>query len=337
MNNIRKILCLYMGLLLFSSCAKTPQFITSTPSELVPVSKLAIELTQMVKKGIPVMDSLINIYPSGVNLENIEGYDQFTMHNIVILDAGYSSDGIYSQQALVESANRTGRIDLRDDRIAFKLRDPTPEEAARIEDDLYIFASKTLFKQLSKKEEAAFVKAIRKYQQDNGLKVDGVYGKDTAHSMAKQAPIVDILEITSEIVYPLEPRHATYIVPFTTVEKNPDQFYNGFDSLEAVKDNSIGLKEFPSMAKKGTQFTVFVYFFDRVDPYSPLSVRLSTSKLKATGSAGQKWYADPVKWPVLVETFTLNKDPKMLSGNLFISVCIEHSESNRCISSRQIQ
>lgn len=332
-----KILCLYMGLLLIGSCAKAPQFINQEPSVLAPASKMAIELTQMIKKGVPAVEPFVNLYSSGVDLENIEGYDQFFMKNIVILDAGYSSDGIFSQQALVESTDNLGRIDLRDDRIAFKLRDPKPAEAAEISNDLQEYFSKTLFKQFSKTEKVAFEKAVRKYQQDNGLKVDGVYGKNTADFMGKKPPVVDILEVKSGIVYPSKPRHATYIVPFTTVKKNPDQFYNGFDSLQVVKQNSIDLNDFAGLAKKGARFTVFVYFFDRVDPYTPLSVRLSTSRLKAKGSAGQRWYADPVKWPVLVETFTLNKDPKTLSGNLFVSVCIENSKSNRCISSHQIQ
>lgn len=326
-----------MGLLLLSSCAKTPQLITKEAYELAPVSKLGVELTQMAKKGIPFTEPFLNLNHSGVNLETIEGYGQFFMKDIVILSADLSSEQVFSQESLVESIDRLGRIDLRDDMIALKLRGPSPEEAATISTRFQKISSDTLNKHLSEAGKAAFAEAIRKYQQDKGLKVDGVYGKNTADFMGKETFIVDIMEITSGIVYPSEPRHATYIVPSNIVEKNPDQFYNGFDSLEAVKQNSIGLKKFPSMAKKGTQFTVFVYFFDRVDPYTPLSVRLSTSKLKATGSAGQKWYADPVKWPVLVETFTLKKDPKMLSGNLFVSVCIQDTESNRCISSRQIQ
>ncbi len=337
MKNIWKILYVCIGLALFSSCAKTPQFVTLEPSDLAPVSKLAIELTQMVKKGVPVVEPFIHLNPSGVNLEKIEGYDQFFMRNIVIVDADYGSDGVFSQQALVESVDSAGRIDLRDDKIVFKVRAPNPEEAAKIGGNLYTFSSDTLSKQLSETGKAAFAKAIREYQQDNGLEADGIYGKNTAAFMGKQAHIADIMEVTSDIVYPSMPRHATYIVPFATVEKNPDQFYNGFDSLETVKQNSIGPEDFSGLAIKGAQFTVFVYFFDRVDPYTPLSVRLSRSQLKATGSAGQRWFADPVKWPVLVETFTLNKDPKALSGNLFVSVCLEDSESNRCISSRQIQ
>ena len=337
MKNIRKILYVCLGMLLISGCAKTPQVITTEPSELLDVSKLAVELTQMVKKGVPVATPFVNLNSAKVDLENIVGYDRFFMQNIVIVDVDYSFDGIYSQRMLVESVDKMGHIDLRNDRIAFTLRSPNSEEAASIGDGFQAYFSKDKFSQLSKNEKEALEVAISTYQQSNGLKADGKYGKDTAHSLAKQSSVVEILEITSGIVYPAEPRHATYIVPFSIVNQNPEQFYRGFESIGTVRQNSIEFEDFASVAKEGVQLTVFVYFFDRVDPYTPLSVRLSTSKLKATGSAGQRWYADPVKWPVLVETFTLNDDPKSLPGDLYLSVCIEDDESNRCISSRRVK
>jgi len=337
MKKMWKVIYVCMGLFLFSGCATTTPFVAQEPAELAAVSKIAVELTEMVKTGGLVPAPFVSLDSSKVDLKNIAGYDKFFMQNIVILDANYSSNGTFSQQMLIESRDRTGRIELRDDRIAFKLKSTSPDEVALISKGFRKISSEILSGQLSTTGKAALAEAVSKYQQENGLKVDGIYGKNTADFMAKKSVMINIEEITSDIVYLPEPRHATYIVPFSIVDKNPDKFYKGFDSLEMVKQAAIGLKDFRGLAKKGAQFTVFVYFFDHVDPYTPLSLRISKSRLKATGSAGQRWYADPVEWPVLVETFTLEKDPKSVSSNLYLNVCLENTESNRCISSRQIR
>ncbi|MBC2712509.1 MAG: peptidoglycan-binding protein [Desulfosarcina sp.] len=353
MKNTLKVLCLCMGLLLVSSCVKMDSlvspvagpekhqpattFMTKHPSDLEAVSKLAIELTQMVKKGVLPVAPYMNLNPSGVDLENIAGYRNFFIQNIMILDAGLDSEGLFSQRMVFEALDRMGRIDIRDDRIAFKVRDPNPEEASKIANDIHKGLSKAKLKQLSKAEKAAFKEGIKAYQQDNGLKPDGIFGENTAEYMGKQATVIDVQEITSRIVYPSTPRHAAYIIPLAVVEQNPDQFYNGFDSLEMVKQNSIGPESFAGLAKKGACFVAFVYFFDRVDPQRPLSIRLSKYKQKAKGSVGQKWHAAPGKWPVVVETFTLDKVPGASLKNLFLNVFIEDGKSSRCISSHQIQ
>lgn len=340
MSNIHKIVYVCTVLLLFCGCAKIVPYVpytTMNPAEMQAVSRLAVELTEMVKKDVPLVPPYMNIDSSRVDVEKLAGYDHFFVQNMVILDADFSAERIFSQQTLVESVDRLGRIDLRDDRIAFKVREPNAQEVHEIGKSFEKYFSKSKIRKLSKSEQTAFKDAIRTYQKDNGLASDGVFGKNTAKSLAEKAPIADIKEVSSKIVYPVAPRHATYVVPFSIVNQNSDKFYKGFSSLEAVKQNAISSNDFQGLAKTGAKFTVFVYFFDRVDPYYPLSVRLSASKLKATGSAGQRWYADPVEWPVLVETFTLNKDPGTALSSLYLSVCIETDTSNKCISSRKLQ
>jgi hypothetical protein len=86
--------------------------------------------------------------------------------------------------------------------------------------------------------------------------------------MGRESSVIDIHGLTSKIVYPATPRHAAYVVPKTVVDKAPQTYYNGFDSLETVKQNAVDPKAFADMATEGTGFVAFVYFFDRVDPHS---------------------------------------------------------------------
>ena len=337
MRNLYTLFSISMCLILLSSCAKTVPYKSLESKDLKAVSQLAIELTELAKKDVPLVEPYMNVDFSNVDLADVPGYDNFFIQNIVIMDADFSADGVFSQRTLVESADRLGRIDLRDDRIAFKTREPDPGEVQQISSSFRKYFSKSKIRRLSKTERAAFQDAIRIYQQDNGLESDGMFGKATAMSLAEEAPVVDIKGVSSAIVYPEVPRHATYIVPLSVVNRNQGRFNKGFDSLEDVKQHAIGVDEFANLAQAGAKFAVFVYFFDRVDPYYPLSIRLSTSKLKATGSAGQRWYADPLQWPVLVETFTLNKDPRTVLSSLYLSVCIENDKGNKCISSRKLQ
>jgi len=337
MRNIHTLFFISMFLILFSGCAQTVPYKAMDPKEMKAVSQLAIELTELAKKDVPLIEPYMNVEFSNVDLADVSGYDNFFIQNIVIMEADLSADRFFSQRTLVESADKFGRIDLRDDRIALKVREPDSSEAQQISSSFKKYFSKSKLRRLSKTDRSAFQDAIRTYQQDNDLGSDGIFGKATAMSLAEEAPIVDIKGISSTIVYPEAPRHAIYIVPSRVVRQNQKHFDRGFDSIEMVKQNAIGPEGFASLAEAGAKFTVFVYFFDRVDPYYPLSVRLSTSKLKATGSAGQRWYADPLEWPVLVETFTLNKDPRTVLSSLYLSVCIENDQGNKCISSRKLQ
>jgi len=337
MINKRNLFYIFMGLILLGGCAQTVPYKAMKSTDLKVVSELAIELTELAKKDVPLVEPCMNVDFSNVDLVDVSGYDDFFIQNIVIMDADFSDDRVFSQRTLVESADRLGRIDLRDDRIAFKVRDPDSSEVRQLGSSFQKYFSKSKLRRLSKTERVAFRNAIRNYQQANGLESDGIFGKATAMSLAEEAPVVDIKGVSSTIVYPEAPRHAIYVVPFQVVNQNQKHFDRGFDSLEMVKQNAIGPEDFASLAEAGAKFTVFVYFFDRVVPYYPLSVRLSTSKLKATGSAGQRWYADPLEWPVLVETFTLNKDPRTVLSSLYLSVCIEKDQGDKCISSRKLQ
>ena len=171
----------------------------------------------------------------------------------------------------------------------------------------------------------------------NGLKPDGIFGRNTAKSLSTKIPIIDVQEISSEVVYPAKPRNAVYVVPSATVRKSTDKFYKGFESLETVRQHALSPEEFCKLTKKGAEFVIFVYFFDRIDPIKPVMIRISEFERKATGTTGQKWYAAPGKWPVVVETFCFEKVPTSSSSHLYVNVFIQKKYLSRCIGTHKIK
>ena len=293
-------------------------------------------MDRLVQQGDLPIPPYINTSPTAIKIGHWDkGHDWFDQ-NIVVMEAGFDPDGVFHQRMLVEAVDRMGRIDLRDDRIAYLIRAPDPDEARSIARKIgsFVTRKKKDINRLLPDEKAAFKNFLKDLQQECGITPDGLFGPQTAGCMARESSIIDIHSFTSEIVYPETPRHAVYVVPKDLVDRAPQQYDNGFGSLDAVKQNAVDPKEFAAIATQGTQFVVFVYFFDRVDPYTPLCLRIGPYQKKSSGTAGQQWYAAPGKWPVVVETFTIDTPSK---GSLYLNLFIKDGWTRRCISSHRLQ
>jgi len=307
------------------------------PANLEAISRLAIEVTEMGKSGVLPLVPFVRLNNEGVKLQNTSDYDAFVQQNVVITDFALDSDGMYKQRMVTESVDNLGRIDIRDDRIVFTVRDANQREVSAIGETL-LNTSKTFNTSgLSKQQRDAYRKVIAEYQKANGLKPDGIFGRNTAKSLANKIPIIDVQEMSSEVVYPATPRNAVYVVPSATVRQSTDKFYQGFTSLETVRQHALSPEEFGKLAKKGAEFVVFVYFFDRIDPVKPVMIRISEFERKATGATGPKWYAAPGKWPVVVETLSFEKVPTSSSSHLYVNVFIKNKYLSRCIGTHKVK
>jgi hypothetical protein len=343
-NNLRSYAIIGIVLLAVVGCMKNGPSISFTPSsgtftsmnasELAPVSSLAIQLDRMAKQGALPIAPYVNATSSAITIEHWDRNHTWFDQNVVIMEAAFDPEGAYSQRMLMEATDRMGRIDLRDDRIAYAIRSPRPDEAAAIAQMFRSYLRPQNINRLSPSEKDAFKNFLKEFQRNCDLTPDGLFGPKTAGCMGRESGVVDLHELTSEIVYPATPRHAAYVVPKAVVDQTPQQYYQGFDSLETVKQNAVDRKTFAGMATEGTAFVAFVYFFDRVDPHNPLCLRISPFQKKASGTAGQQWHAAPGKWPVVVETFTVDKAAK---GSLYLNVFMKDGRTRRCIASHRLQ
>jgi len=325
-------------------CVKTGPSISFTPSyqafaslnasELAPVPSLAIQLDRMAKQGALPLPPYIDAKPSAITLDHWDRNHAWLDQNVVIMDIAFDAEGVCRQRMLVEATDRMGRIDLRDDRIAYAIRSPRPDEAAAIANMFRTYLRPQNINRLSASEKDAFSNFLKEFQRNCGLTPDGLFGPKTAGCMGQESAVVDLYELTSKIVYPATPRHAAYVVPKAAVDLAPQQYYQGFDSLETVKQNAVDPKSFAAMANEGTAFVAFVYFFDRVDPHKPLCLRIGPYQKKTSGAAGQQWHAAPGKWPVVVETFAIDKATR---GSLYLNVSMKDGRTRRCIGSHRLQ
>ncbi len=309
-------------------------YVSQNASDLAPISSLAIQLDRLAKQAALPVSPYITTTPSSIEIENWDNSHEWIDQNIVIMEANIDSEGVFSQRMLMEAADRMGRIDLRDDRIAYQIRSPNPEEASAIAQKIGTYINRRNMNRLSPIEKAAFSGFLKEIQRDCSLTPDGIFGPKTAGCMGRESTVIDVHSLTSEIVYPSTPRHAAYVVPKIVVDKSPDQFYNGFESLETVKQHAVDPKTFARLAAEGTGFVAFVYFFDRVDPHKPICLRIGSYQKKSSGTAGQQWHAAPGKWPVVVETFTIDKAS---TGALYLNTFIKDGRTRRCISSHRLQ
>jgi len=71
----------------------------------------------------------------------------------------------------------------------------------------------------NKKVRMEIKKVITEYQRASGLTADGIPGRKTAESLAREIPILDISEISSTVLYPQKPMAELYVIPYETVEK----------------------------------------------------------------------------------------------------------------------
>lgn len=328
MKPMRTVILLSLCAALVCSCTMVPvseepvrpkvEFQEIDPEEVNPASQLAIITFELVKRGMLGLIPNVRVNPQGKRLENKTDYNKFLQRNVMIVDSGKKPDGIFSQTMLSESVDKFGRIDLSRNRITYKLREPEEKEVAALEDFLVVGGRAA--KGLDEQFQNDFKNAVIEYQKAEGLNPDGIVGMKTAESLAQETMMLEIQELTSHIFYPQVPRHAFFLLDLETAGKNPDRFYKGFESLEEVMNNDITREEFKKLAKPEKEFVLFVYFFDRVDPTLPVNISISSVRKRRSRPMSSTHYAVPEKWPVIVESFSIEGDLGLsrLYANLFI-------------------
>jgi len=173
----------------------------------------------------------------------------------------------------------------------------------------------------NKKAREEIKKVIAEYQRASGLSADGIPGRKTAESLAREIPILDISEISSTVLYPQKPMAELYVIPYETVEKNVSKFNKGFDSLDAVKKHALTAEQFGALAEPQQRFVLFVYFFDRVDPELPVRIALAPNEMRWSDKhITPIRYASRGVWPVMIETMCIDKSfgSARLYANLFM-------------------
>jgi len=299
------------------------------PLQMTPESFLALLVFDLAKTDVLESIPGVRVNPQGKNLTNMTDYDVFKQQNITILDLDEGSDDTYSQTMVVESVDDYGRIDLSRNHVVFRLRDADEDE---VEASTQSFISHA--KAMKAADEASrkdFEAAVIEYQQSTGLTPDGIVGEKTAVSLTEDMWVLDVQELTSHVLYPEQPRHTFYVLDCETVEKAPDKFYGGFESLEHVMEHALTPETFKELAQPDKQFILFIYFFDRVDPNSALNIGLSGIAKRKTKLMSPTYYPDPEKWPVLVETISI--DRRLGSGRLYANLFLD----KKCLSSLKLR
>ena len=342
------ILCALIGTVLLATCQTMPDFkggVTALkdrfggakhqayhkidPADLSPVNKLAISAFEMEKLNILESFPYAKIGSEGRKLGNTTDYTEFTLRNVMIIGFSEQPDGMYAQHMLSESVDRLGRMDLSDERIVYRLREPNEQEVSALAQSM-LEASAALDK-MDETSRSHFKKALVEYQNLNGLSPDGILGRQTAESLSAKAPFLEVKEMTSQMVYPEIPRNALYVVPYEVVEQNPGMFNRGFQSLDAVKRHAMTPEQFNKLDRTKQRFVVFVYFLDRVDPTLPVRLGLAGTQRQWSERMSPKLYAAPGEWPVIIHTFCI--DESLESSRLYANLFIKY----KCIGSHQIK
>ena len=342
------ILLALIGSVLLASCETMPDFKGSVsavkdrlmgtkhqsyhkivPADLSPINKLAISAFEMEKRNTLDSFPYARISSEGRKLGNTTDYTEFITRNVMIIDFSEQPDGMYAQHMLSESVDHLGRMDLSDERIVYRLREPNEQEVSALAESM--LETSTALDKMDETSRAHFKKALVEYQHINGLSPDGILGRQTAESLCQKAPILEVREMASQIVYPEIPRNAVYVVPYEAVEQSPAMFNKGFQSLDAVKKHAMTPEQFNKLDRTKQRFVVFVYFLDRVDPTLPLRLGLADTEKRWSERMSPTLYAAPGEWPVIIQTFCI--DESIGSSRLYANLFVKY----KCIGSHRIK
>ncbi len=299
-----------------------PPFTPIDPQTLDSSARLAVITIDMAKLGLMESFPYVRTGPdSRIQLNNRTDYSQFRQNNWLILEDKTEDNGLRILSILDRAVDAAKRIDLSYNRIVYTSVAPSTSEKKAITKNLSdgYRSTKGLKSETAK---ADFKNMAMEYQKAIGLTPDGIVGKKTIAAMVDDARILDIEELTTEIVYPRQPLHEIYILPRETVDANPYQFANSFDNLPAVRENAIELAEFKSLVRKQKQFVVFVYFYDRVDPGSAIQIGFSNYEKGRSNKKSSILYNTPGNWPVIVWPIDIQRIDSF--GNLYVNVYIDN-------------
>lgn len=302
------------------------------PDTLPEVGKTAIAAIERGKRGMLEASPYITVNPQGKKFENTTDYQQFFRRNTIIMDFAILPDGAYVQDMLTESVDRFGRIDVSHERIVYSLREPTKSEAAAIAESMIRTSRSVSY--MDSASRMRFKKSVVDFQRSHGLSADGVMGMHTAKTMAREESVLDVQEMTNRIVLPETPRTLLYAVPYEIVSRNPAKFNKGFESLEAVKAHALTPDTFRKIDRTGQQFTIFLYFLDRIDPERDIRIALASSEYRWSEIVTPSAYP-PGEWPVLIESFLIEET--MGASPLYVNIFQKAKFAYTCIGSHRVK
>ncbi|MCK5312895.1 MAG: peptidoglycan-binding protein [Desulfobacteraceae bacterium] len=317
------------------SPAKSTKIYFADPEKMDSDANLALATIDAAKLGFLEFFPLVRTNPqTKINLENKTDYIHFKQRNIVIAEDTKSPEGYSTLGMVCESIDSLGRIDLSKNQIIFRITEPDKKEVDAIKKSL--LQGSKISKQIKDSQLSNYLKKkISEYQRAQGLTSDGIAGKKTIEYLSKKLSMIDVQELTTQVLYPNRPRLSVYIMRSETFESNQDKFNKGFKSIGKVQKHALSMKEFKSFAKPGEEFIVFIYFLDRVDPAHALKWNLSTTKKSSSKPMSKIFYVEPATWPVIVQTFSVDKKTK--SSKLYINLFTTRKRSTTCIASYEIK
>ena len=317
------------------SPAEPEKFYFADPEKMDFGTNLALAAIDTAKLGFLEFFPLVITNPqTKIDLKDQTDYLNFRQRNILITEDTKSPEGISTLGMICESVDSFGRIDLSKNQIIYELRPPDEKEADEIKKSITQGLKSS--KQIKDKQSSNYMKKkVIEYQRAKGLTPDGIAGKKTIASLSKGLSIIDLQELTTHVVYPDNPHLSVYIIRSETFNSNQDEFNKGFKSIDKVKKNALSLKDFRSFAKPGEKFVVFIYFLDRVDPAYALKWCLADSSKKLSKAVSSIFYAELETWPVVVQTFSIDKKDRF--KQLYINLFKTDKLSNTCIASYEIK
>jgi hypothetical protein len=269
---------------------------------------------------------------SSVNVEDTKSPGPFSVRKIGIVKYEVSYDDTKHLITVTETRDNLGRLDLRNNRLVYKVRQPNNREAQAIVQ--HIKKSLKYTAGMRKEVKESNQKAIKEFQKRHGLTPDGIIGTKSANMYSRKAKVLDVKELCSSIIYPTEPRSTLFILSYETVARAPDQFNRGYASLDAVKQHALSADEFKKLALPGSRFVLFLYFLDRLSPDKAVRMCLSKSENRKTKSLSPMKYALPGVWPVITEILSI--DDAMGETSLYVNVYIKKLIMDDCIASHRI-
>jgi hypothetical protein len=264
-----------------------------------------------------------------VNVDKQIDSSVFAPGFIMIKDYVENSDGTIALDLLTGYFDRIGRRDMRINHIVYRTGNPDKQDVAAIEK--WILSNEGgMFKKNGEHK-----KMLAGFQREKGLNPDGVFGRISARKLSKDFSMIHIQKLESITFYPETPNHLIYIVPFKTVAQNPGKFSHGFDSLPNVGKHGITTDKFKELAKPGEKFVLFVYFTDRIKPVAPIQVGFSKSGQGWSKKMSPKYYAVPGTWPVIAETFSIDKS--LDTSGVYVNIFMKGKYTYKCIGNHRIK
>jgi len=268
---------------------------------------------------------------SKIHIDKTPNAATFSQESLLVTNYKITPEGSESFDFLSESADLFGRKDRRIGAIVYGTQKPSSAQAVKIKEWLL-----TQNKSLPAEKNSSYQEALLGFQREAGLSPDGQFGPKTAQVLAQNMAMIHIKELDNHIYYPKIPNHMVFIIPYDVFKKDEAKLSQGFQSLLAIGKLGLTADKFKSIAKQGEKYVMLVYFFDRVNPTFAINIGFSIAERqwdnRSTG--GQKYYAKPGSWPVIVEEFTISDT---LSNQLFVNIFLKESRFKfKCAGSHKL-